>query len=242
MRTLEILTAQNVTIEYNLGELSERIFAFLLDILIITGSAFVISFFLYPVLPERYVPYAYLFAVTPIAVFYSLASEYFGNGQSWGKKVMGLKVVKINGNEIRMSDYLARWVFRLVDIYLSAGVVAMFLISSTNRSQRLGDIVANTAVIRIKPLSSPKLDQIEKLKSLDDYTPTYTQVVIMSEEEMVLIKNAIDEAKKYPNKSHLRHIDELTEILCQRLKIQPEAGKEKQFLQTLINDYIVLTR
>jgi uncharacterized RDD family membrane protein YckC len=242
MRTLEILTTQNVTIEYPLAGLQERFVAFLLDFLFIC----LISLGLYLscafIIPNRYLSVALYFTVIPVVVFYSLLSEIIGNGQSWGKKITGLKIVKVNGNEIRLSDSISRWVFRLVDIYLSIGGIGMFLITSTVRSQRLGDIVANTTVIKIKPGDSPRLQQIEKIRSLEDYTPTYRQVVQMNESQMLLIKSALEETKQYPNKSHKDALSELTEIICERLQIQKAEERDDQFLQQIINDYIVLTR
>ncbi len=241
MRTLEILTTQNVTIEYPLAGLQDRFVAFLLDALFI----FLISVVLYlgfVMIMPQYASVAPYFTSFPTVIFYSLVSEISGNGQSWGKKITGLKIVKVNGNEIRLSDSIARWIFRPVDIYFSLGGIGMFLITSTLRSQRLGDIVANTAVIKIKPGENPRLHQIEKIRSLEDYTPVFKQVIRMNESQMIVIKTALEEIKKYPNKSHKEALEEMAEIVSNRLQIERGEMGETEFLQQVINDYIVLTR
>ena len=64
----------------------------------------------------------------------------------------------------------------------------------------------------------------------------------MNESQMLLIKSTVEEAGKYPNRAHKDAVKELTQIVCERLRIQYPAGDEIKFLQTIINDYIVLTR
>jgi uncharacterized RDD family membrane protein YckC len=241
-KTLDIITTQNVTIEYPLAGISDRVFAFIIDFIIILAIYFVVNIIGQFVIPNKYFQYLFYFTFFPVFIFYSLASEYFRNGQSWGKQFIGLKVVKINGSEARISDYVARWVFRIVDIYFSLGTVGMFLINSTVRAQRLGDIVANTTVIKIKPAYSPSLSHIENIKTVDNYEPVYGQVVQMSEVEMLEIKNILQEIKRYPNQSHRRQLEELRNYLCDRLHIQVNDQTDHAFIQQLINDYIVLTR
>jgi uncharacterized RDD family membrane protein YckC len=241
MRTLEILTSQNVVIEYPLAGLQERFIAFILDALFI----FILSLLLYLsfvfIVPESLIHIVPYFTFFPVIIFYSLLSEII-YGRSPGKSITGLKIVKINGSEVKTSDSIARWIFRAVDIYLSLGGIGIFLISSTTRSQRLGDIVANTAVIRIKPGENPRLNQIEKMRSLEDYSPVYQQVLQMNESQMVLIKSMLDEIKKYPNKSHQEALVELVNVVSEELGIIKGERSDREFLQQLINDYIVMTR
>ena len=140
MRTLEIVTSQNVAIDYNLANIGERgVIIFILSI---------VESFIVPYQYMNVVNYSTSFIVIS---FYTLLSEILMNGQSWGKKLTGLKVVKINGTEARLSDYLIRWAFRSVDIYLTLTTLGIIMINSTVKSQRLGDMLANTAVVKIKP-------------------------------------------------------------------------------------------
>lgn len=150
MRTLEIRTAQNVTIEYTLADVKERGLALLVDILVMLIIMLVLSI-IYGTLFGPYLSeYKEYFSILPVLFFYSLVSEIRGNGTSIGKRVLGIKVVKVNGTEARISDYLIRWAFRVIDIYFSLGVLGTVMVNSTTRSQRLGDILANTTVIKVK--------------------------------------------------------------------------------------------
>jgi uncharacterized RDD family membrane protein YckC len=201
----------------------------------------VLSFLFYlfsPVALSLYIK----FLVWAIFIFYSLLSDIFGNGRSWGKRATGLKVIKIDGTEARVSDYVGRWMFRPLDIYLTLGTLGIFLISSTTRSQRLGDIVANTVVIRIKPPVKVVLSQIENLRSVENYKVIYHQVSKMSEKEMMMIRTILDEVKIFPNERHRALLEELANNLSERLSVQRREKDPGVFLQVLINDFVALTR
>jgi uncharacterized RDD family membrane protein YckC len=239
---LDILTTQNVTIEYPIATVADRIFSCLLDLIFLFGMVISLNLLSLMLPQTQLFTWSIIAMMAIVVVFYSLFFEYFFNGQSWGKRIIGLRVVKINGSEAQASDYISRWAFRFIDIWFSFGTVAMFLINSTQRGQRIGDIVANTTVVKIKPVYNPSLSQIENIKSLENYVPVYTQVVQMHEEEMLNIKMIWQEVKKYPNKAHKEQLDQLRMYLCERLRIPDNDSSDDAFIQQIINDYIVLTR
>lgn len=239
MRTIEVTTTQNVTIEYELADVRHRIMAFIIDFVIIILSMSFLSLFsgVFPL--SGY--YFFWFVTLPVFLFYSLASEILANGQSWGKKALGICVVKINGTKCSAGDYLIRWAFRMVDIYFSVGSVASLLISSTERAQRLGDIAANTTVVRIRPQNILHLRDIMSISSFQTYVPQYPAVRQMKESEMLIVKNVLERVKRYPNQAHQDAVINLAKILKQRLNIVDNINPVS-FLNTVLNDYIVLTR
>ncbi len=248
MRTIEIRTTQNVTIEYELAALKDRFFAYFIDWLII--GAFYL--FLSSILSLTIGDYIYssglgsrligVFLPIGLFVLYQLLSEVLGNGQSWGKKAIGIKVVRLDGKEPTLSDFLLRAVFHMVDTVTSFGIVGALLISSSTKSQRLGDLTANTTVIKIKFSLRFRLDDILKINTLDDYEPAYPEVRRLSEQDMLLIKTIISRYRKHRNKAHQEVVDELVEHLGQQLDIIVPLNDKIGFLKTLIRDYIVLTR
>lgn len=79
---------------------------------------------------------------------YYLLFEMIWNGQSPGKRWVGLRVLKGNGGPISFVDSAIRNLVRVVDFlpaYYGIGVIVMFL---NNRAQRLGDLAAGTVVVR----------------------------------------------------------------------------------------------
>lgn len=236
MRTIDISTSQKVTITHELATLGYRIIAYLLDRIFLTFFVLFLYIFLYS-LGELFLYFVYL----PIWVFYVLLFEIFMDGQTPGKRIMGIKVIKLNGREPSVSDYLIRWIFRMLDISMTLGVVASLLISSTDKSQRLGGILSHTTVINLKPKLNISLNEVLGINSGDNYEATYPEVRNFSEDDMLLIKSLIERIKRYPNKAHKEALNDLCVKVSNQLGINPPTN-QLTFLKTLLNDYIVLTR
>ena len=242
MRTLEIVTSQNVAIDYNLANIGERGVAFIMDVIFMAVLIFLLSIVQSLVVPNQYFEVVAYSTSFVIFSFYTLYSEIVMNGQSWGKRLTGLKVVKINGTEARLSDYLVRWAFRSVDIYLTFTTLGIIMINSSVKSQRLGDMLANTAVVKIKPERKVTLANIESLKNKSTHVIQYKEVVRMNEKEMLLLKSALDQTRQNSNRAHEEALAMLTSVMEERLNIHNQEKSDREFLQKLINDYIVLTR
>jgi len=76
---------------------------------------------------------------------YFILFELLWNGQSPGKRRLGLRVVRAGGQPISLTASLVRNVLRIVDVALYVGVVIMLI---DRRSRRLGDLAAGTLVVR----------------------------------------------------------------------------------------------
>lgn len=256
MKQVDILTSNNVTIQYELASVGQRFIALLLDLIIITIYSFIISLIITSILTStirggdwqdlersaeniQIVQYTLLL---PVIMFYNLVSEIFFNGQTIGKKVMMIRVVKVSGEPPSLGDYFIRWTYRLVDIILSAGAIAAIFVSSSEKSQRLGDMAANTTIIRLNPSTKYSVRDILKISKTSNYDPIYTQVTQLSDEDMLLIKNAIDRVKKFPNEANKKFVLALVQKVAEKLNISEVPQNKIKFLRTLLKDYIVLTR
>jgi uncharacterized RDD family membrane protein YckC len=181
--------------------------------------------------------------IAPLFICYTLISEIFFDGQTLGKRFTGLKVVKLNGDAPSAQDYFTRWLFRALDIWASLGSIAALLVSSSNKSQRIGDLLSGTTVIRLGNQSRNfTLDDILKIPTTESYQPTYPQVVLFKEQDMLLVKKTMERAKKYPNEAHQKTLDKLCKRLAQELELKQIPADKTLFLKTLISDYVALTR
>lgn len=246
MKSIEIRTTQNVTISYTLADAKDRVLAFILDSVVKIFAMFVL-WLLYIGLAGGDnivdgIVYFQFMVLLPINVFYSLVSEYLMNGQTLGKKLLKIKVIKLNGKQPEFYDYLLRWVFRIIDIGVSAGVVGVLMVSSTEYAQRLGDMVSNCTVVKIYNKTPISLADILKIEDRTNYRPLYPQITNFREEDIILIKNSIDRYNKYRNKAHKDAIILLTKNISKKLGIEEPGQDQIKFLKTLIKDYIVLTR
>ena len=94
--------------------------------------------------PRRYRWRVYLLA----SMGYAIVLEWRWRGQTVGKRLLRLRVIDADGLQLRFAQIVLRNLIRAVDMlpltYLVGGVSALV----TSDGQRLGDIAANTVVVR----------------------------------------------------------------------------------------------
>jgi len=238
MSNIEIQTTQNVAIDYEAASLRDRIIGCILDMIVVSVFSGIVSTVVYMITKSDIVLFLLL---VPIVVFYSLAFEVFNNGRSIGKMGLGMQVVRLDGQEARLNDFLTRWAFRSVDIVFSFGSLASIMVTITKNHQRLGDLVANTVVIKTKPTYVISLDNVLKKKSAEGYEPVYPQATQFTEEQMLVLKNTIDRYQKYKNDAHTEVVLSLSKQVASRMGID-EPKKKIEFLKQVLKDYVILTR
>jgi uncharacterized RDD family membrane protein YckC len=79
---------------------------------------------------------------------YFVIFEVIWNGQTPGKRLTGIRVVKRGGLPLTFTDSLLRNLVRLADYLPSYGLIGLVSFFATRNQQRLGDLVADTVVIR----------------------------------------------------------------------------------------------
>jgi uncharacterized RDD family membrane protein YckC len=91
---------------------------------------------------------------------YGFFCEWFWRGQTVGKRLLRLRVVDADGLRLQFSQVVIRNLLRFVDMlplcYLVGGIATL----TNRRNQRLGDVAANTVVIRIPRVEQPDLEQV----------------------------------------------------------------------------------
>jgi uncharacterized RDD family membrane protein YckC len=240
MKNIEITTTQNVTIQYGLATVWMRGIAFVIDLAIIVIVSLILSTVQAWLIPNAFRITVY-FTLFPFILLYNLVFEQLNNGQSLGKMMLRLRVIRIDGEKINFLDYFMRWTFRALDIYLSAGGVAILSILSSNNSQRIGDLLANTVVVNINKSERMRIESLLKLNKMDNYKVTYPQVSVLSEDSMLIVKEVLAKYTEHNNFAHEQALELLAEKMEEELKIQAPEDK-MQFLRVLLKDYIVLTR
>lgn len=242
MPTIEITTAQQVAIQYDLASARERVMAWFIDMVIVYGTVLLLITVLLPNLDWEQDSWVVYLLLLPIILFYPLVTEVLLHGQTIGKRAMQLKVMRLDGEPPTITDYIIRWLFRIIDIGLSLGSLAVMLISSTEKAQRLGGIVSHTVVIKLRPTFPVALHDILNLREADDYEPTYPQVQQFTDEEMMVIKHALDRIQQYRNGAHLLALDKAARLVAHRIGVKPKEPTAEAFLRTALRDYVILTR
>ena len=243
MKNIEISTSNHVAIEYELATTFNRVVASIIDfaIIIIWLTSTSNSLFQSKFIDSTTELIVGMILMIPF-VFYSFFCELILKGQTVGKLVLGIKVVKMDGKNPGFSECTIRWAFRLVDIWGSAGALAFLMISSSEKAQRIGDVFSNTMVINLRPKNVYTLNDVLSIKDSSKYTPVYPAVTTYTDEDMLVIKNILDRLKKYPNKNTKELVKEMSSKVKEKIKVNSEKIDDQEFLRTVLQDYIVLTR
>ena len=232
----KFITNQNIELDFEYASLGDRIVATLIDALVIGAYTIAIIFIasiLQAVGAGNFGVFLVILMIVPI-LFYNLLFEIFGEGQTIGKKVRKIKVVKIDGSSPRISSYLLRWILRPIDISSFYGAVAMICISSSKRSQRLGDMAAGTTVIN----TSEKI-RLQEVVSVteENHEVTFYQVKRLNDNQIELIRKALKMRAEGNNEGG---VPELVVKIKELLVIESDLPDVK-FLHTIIKDYEYLS-
>lgn len=175
MRThsLQIRTPEGILFSQLLAGPVTRFLAWLIDLLCIATVITTFGFLLVPlqlVSPDLAAGIGTL-SYFIISIGYGVGFEWWWRGQTIGKKLLRLRVVDAEALRLQFSQIALRNLLRFVDslpvFYFFGGLVCWF----SSKSQRLGDIAANTVVVRFPRISQPDLDQLlaGKFNSLRQY-------------------------------------------------------------------------
>lgn len=231
MDKLTIETTQNVSIEYEIGSLGDRIVATIIDWLIILGYyIFIILVFGVMIGGNTLSFIAIFFLVVLPAFLYPLLCETFMNGQSFGKRARKIKVIRIDGRQATFGNYLIRWLIGLVEVNFY-GIIALITIVLNGKGQRLGDIAAGTAVIKIKARESIDNTAFENVD--DSYVPVFPQAASLSDTDIALVRQVLkvdDPENYYIIKAKL--VDKIKSVLNIESDLSHEA-----FLETILKDF-----
>ncbi len=232
MRKVRIQTAQNISIEQNLAAITDRILAYILDLIIIFTFIFTV-FYLYTKIPwfSNMSAWSFILVLGLPSFLYFPVIQYYNNGQSLGKKIMKLRIVKTDNTHPRLLDFIIRWLFRMIEISMIPGLALIFILS-TKKKQRLGDIVAGTTVVSEKNsvhLSSSFLDEYET------YTPLFKESMNLKEKDYKIIKEIFQNTHK--NKQSLV-FSQLRQKIEDLLNIKkPDQFNDQSFVERIIKDY-----
>ena len=236
MDNFQIETAQNISITQNVAGVGERILAYLIDGLIMLAYVILAGLMMGGLDSSTGGEWLFMSVVLLPLLLYFLLWESLWNGQSPGKAALDLRVVKLDGSKPAFSNFLVRWLLRLVDITITSGSVAVVTILLNGKGQRLGDLAAGTTVISEKPRVG--LENTLLVDIPEDYRPVYPQVTILSDQDVQDIKNLYQESLK---NSNFKVIKTLSAKVADLLQVTPEE-KPTQFIKTVLKDYNYYTQ
>lgn len=239
MANLAINTTQNVNLSYRTVGLGERILAYLIDLAIfwlylfivdvitkLLGSAFSDNWTVFGLQSLLFLP----------VMFYSLYMHILFNGRTIGKMVLKVRVVRLDGLPAHWSNYLIRWMLRLVDIWVFASAVGVLSILFSEKHQRVGDAAAGTVVISTKQKAKITHTILEEVE--DTYLPKFMNVTKLTDKDVRLIKETYRIAKRSNDYKTLTALRKKVEKV---LEIESDLY-DQQFIDTVLKDYNYFTQ
>jgi uncharacterized RDD family membrane protein YckC len=233
---VRIATPEGVDLELTLAGVGSRFSAALIDFLIQIGLliALAVAFFLgvgFGGWGDA------LFTVLAFLLFagYDVLFEVFASGRTPGKRLNGIRVVRLDGSPVRFLTSATRNILRLIDIqflYL-VGIVCILV---TSRNQRLGDLAAGTLIVRER-LGAARPDAIAAA-----VTPAPSpagdwqawDVGGVTAEELVAVRSFLERRSELTVEARSQLAGELAEGLRRKVPGMVENGPPETFLESLV--------
>lgn len=262
MSVIRVSTSFNLDIDFEAPPFHQRMFAWMIDLFILIFYIFIANKVMAAIeqnmastTDNMYNAWAIgLVFILPFFLYHPVC-EILMNGQSVGKRLFGIQVVNENGGKPSVSQFLIRWLIRTSDytvliIIIYAPYVAIFgmqffwalggsllllladiVLVNSKKHQRLGDLLAHT--ILIKTNQKTTIDDTIFLHVADNYTPSFPQVMQLSDRDINALKSILDAAKK-------NHDFDLAASASEKIKshlnIQTSLSPF-DFLEVLLKDY-----
>jgi len=235
MEIITVRTAQNIDIDYEIGGLGERILAYLIDLGLFIALGIITNIILSAAGVS--VGEVFLWIIYVLFLVYDLVCETFFNGQSLGKLVMKIRVISLDGSRPKFSQYLLRWLFRLVDFTVTLWLGGLISVAMSKNGQRIGDLVAGTVIIKTQPRT--KMNHLVFSDIDDAYKPLFIQAGQLNDRDVELIHDVIQNYFKTGNSVV---VYTMADRIKQYLSVAPPAEMNSLlFLQTIIKDYSHIT-
>ncbi|MCX8081443.1 MAG: RDD family protein [Bacteroidia bacterium] len=251
---IKIRTTQNVYIKYSLSGLGQRIPAAIIDFLIVFAYWYLLYVIFFDVLYHKYdyfrniehdlkeyervrkynenLTIVFILITFPCYIYHFLC-ESFMDGQSFGKKMMNIKVVKLDGTQPDFYAIAIRSAMRLIDVYFMGGIVAVFSIISGKKGQRLGDISAGTTVISLSDRVTLDMISWEEKNDPKEKKPLFENITLLTDDDIDLIDKALKNREVLGSEYLMKLSKKIKEKISYREKIKDPVA----FLSKVLESY-----
>jgi uncharacterized RDD family membrane protein YckC len=161
-RVFRIRTPEGVIFSQVLGGPVIRFAAWFVDLIVVLMLVTILSWGL---LLVRFISVDLAAALQIILYFvlsigYGMATEWAWRGQTLGKKLLRLRVMDAEGLKLHFHQIVLRNLLRFADALPFAYALGGLSCALSPRCQRLGDLAANTVVVRLPKIAEPEFEKL----------------------------------------------------------------------------------
>jgi uncharacterized RDD family membrane protein YckC len=165
---------------------------------------------------------------------YDVGFEVFAAGRTPGKRLNGLRVVRVDGSPVTFFTSAIRNVLRIVDIlpFVAPYLVGIVTILVTGRNQRLGDVAAGTLVVRERT-AQPSLADMRMPQSQATPAAYAWDVTAVTTDELTAVRSFLARRYELTNEARYRLAADLAGALRPKVVGAPENLGSEAFLERL---------
>ena len=228
MAEKSIVTGQYVRIRQTSASVGERMLAQLIDWVI--QFAYLTMWWILSSNTDLYMGTLAIILVVLLPVFfYCPLCEILSGGQTFGKRLVKLRVIMADGTLPSPAAYLLRWLMMIADGPLLGYIGVLVMILNRN-NQRFGDMAAGTLVVRLQSYSKIQVSLDEYDYLTEGYRPSYPQAADLSLEQADIIRRAVESDQP-------ERISQLSQKVQQLLGVTRRESEDEFFLRRIIRDY-----
>ncbi len=139
--------------------------------------------------------------------------EWLWNGQTPGKRLLHLRVIKVDGTPVTWTDVLLRNISRPIDTFGPMALIGLLMIFVSRKAQRVGDLMAQTLVIHETVIDWSIFDQIEPAESATSAATARAPAIRLSSAQWELLHRYLNRREQLPADVRSRLAETLHETL-----------------------------
>jgi uncharacterized RDD family membrane protein YckC len=248
-------TPENIEFAYDIAGIGSRFLAAIIDTLVIAAALLILGLIVSAIGARTNLGVtttssvaAAIGAILSFVILwgYYIVFELVWNGQSLGKRAIGLRVVREGGRPVTFVSSAIRNLIRIVDFlpaFYGIGVIVMFV---DRRARRLGDLAGGTLVVKerrgvtLESLTTSAVISAAPSSGAAQ-TPTLPNVHLLNDQDYSLVQEFLRRRDELGRDARVRLGTQLASGLQARLGL-PQGGDAERFLQYVTAEYQLFRR
>ncbi len=252
-------TPENVTFAYDVAGIGNRFIAALIDSVLILLALSLLNLIIFVSIsliesPAIDLPASddapgwisglliALYILVNFVIFwgYYVLFEYLWNGQTPGKRVVKIRVLRTDGNPAGFIESVIRNLVRVVDFLPSGYGLGLVIMFFNKEARRLGDFAAGTLVVKDRSENTLTLITPPKMTSAaavdEALLLRYVHIRRLSAEDFELVQDAVNRMANGGITRNLLY--RLAQVIALKLEVEPPSvTNAKAFLSEVLRAY-----